>query len=247
MKNDEDNIKLLEMFSKKDYSHCPIYQVSNKDGTNIELLKNFLFTLQGRFDEMEPESGDKNVFKIYDKFNVVGIGLVVSGYVRRGEIVPGQKMYMGPVHGDWKEVIIKSLHDNFRTSIGKLTTGESGCINIKFTDKKFKIHKKSIKKGAVISSMPKLFSRFEADIFVLSSHSTTIKENYQPILNCNTIVQSAKIYDFEEGKKVIRGGQKARVKFQFMYRGEYFEKGDLFIFREGNLRGLGKIIQVIES
>jgi elongation factor 1-alpha len=65
------------------------------------------------------------------------------------------------------------------------------------------------------------------------------------MINCNTIVQSAIIYDSPSG--VIRGGEKVRVKMEFMFRAEYIEKGDLFIFREGCLKGFGKIVDVFDD
>ena len=251
MNTSDDINEMLEVFNENKYKICPIFQVSNTQGTNLNLLKSFVFPLPSRFEEQferlkiaNPSCIDKNVFKIHEKFNVKGVGLVVSGFTKYGQIKPGIKMYLGPIYGDWKEVIVKSIHNNFRELVPQLNTGESGCLSIKFTDKKFKVPKKSIRKGAVVTDHPQLSNKFQSDVYILSSQYTTIRKNYQPVMNCNTIVQGAKIYDLE--KETIRGGEKVWVKFEFMYRPEYIEIGDLFIFREGNIKGFGKVTQIIE-
>jgi len=242
----DDVQNTLTIFDEKKYKICPVFQVSNTEGTNLDLLKSFVFNLKPRFTELyQSLSIDTNtVFKIYDKFNVHGIGLVVSGYVRRGQLKMGDTLFLGPIQGDWKEVVVRGIHDNFKNNIMSLTAGQSGCVAIKFTDKKFKVNKKTIKKGVVLSNQTKFYKDFYADIYILSSNNTTMKVGYQPVINCSTIVQTAKIVELD--KEVIRGGEKAKVKMSFMHRPEYLEVGELFVFREGNLKGFGKINQLIE-
>jgi GTPase len=58
-----------------------------------------------------------------------------------------------------------------------------------------KIKRSLIRKGMVlvdINSKPKATWSFEADVIVLY-HSTTIHTNYQPVIQCMTMRQSAKI------------------------------------------------------
>lgn len=62
---------------------------------------------------------------------------------------------------------------------------------------------------------------FEADVAVLF-HSTTITVNYQPVIQCMTIRQSAKIVEILE-KEVLRTGDRAKVRFQFMFRPEFLK------------------------
>jgi len=237
--------KMTAMFQEHNYTVCPIFKISNITGHNLNLLKAFIFKLSSRFNKIvKPIDDGKVIFKIYDKFYVQGIGIVVSGYVRRGVIKNDDKLFLGPINGDWKPISVRSIHDNFRTVIPQLGTGESGCIAIRIMDKKMKISKGKIKKGVVLSNETRFHKKFEADIYILSSNTTTIKKGYQPMINCNTIVQSAILY--ESAQEVIRGGEKVRVKLEFMYRPEYIEKGDLFIFREGCLKGFGKIVDVFD-
>ena len=106
----------LTYFHQKNYKYCPIFQVSNTTGKNLNLLKQFVFSLKSRHDKTIhylPENQDKIVFKIYEKFNVKGVGLVISGCLKYGRIKVGTKLFLGPIQGDWKEITVKSIHGNF--------------------------------------------------------------------------------------------------------------------------------------
>ena len=48
------------------------------------------------------------------------------------------------------------------------------------------------------------YKKFD-EVKILVNHSTTIKENYEPVINCNKIVQSAKIIKIYN-KKYLRAG-----------------------------------------
>ena len=71
---------------------------------------------------------------------------------------------------------------------------------------------------------------FKANITVLH-HPTTIRENYEPVIHCGKIAQSAIIEEMNRDK--IRTGDKATIKFRFKYRPEFIEKEDILVFREG--------------
>ncbi len=43
---------------------------------------------------------------------------------------------------------------------------------------------------------------------------------------------------------VLRSGDKAIVKFRFMTRAELLHVGATFVFREGNTKGIGKVLAV---
>jgi len=88
---------------------------------------------------------------------------------------------------------------------------------------------------------PKVAYKFEAQILVLY-HSTTIQKNYQAVVHCGTIRQTAKIVDMNQ--EVIRTGDKASITFQFLYSPEYLKIGRQIIFREGRTKGIGKITKV---
>ena len=124
-------------------------------------------------------------------------------------------------------------------------------VAIHFTGgKKDALHTKQIKKGMVLVSNPttgksgengdgKPCEKFQAEIRVLH-HATTIKNNYQPVIHCGTIRQSASILMEEE--HLLRTGDTAKVTFQFLFRPEFIRVGQPFFFRDGGTRGIGKVI-----
>merc|ERR1719152_410375 len=81
--------------------------------------------------------------------------------------------------------------------------------------------------------------QFEAAVVILH-HSTTISEGYQPVVHCGVVRQSAAMIAIE-GEEALRTGQRAKVRFRFMYFSEYLQPGATFLFREGRAKGIGKV------
>ena len=73
-------------------------------------------------------------------------------------------------------------------------------------------------------------------------HSTTIKENYQAMVHCDGIRQTARIVNMD--KSILRTGDRAIVRFRFMQSPEYVKLGSKVLFREGRTKGLGKIVGI---
>ncbi len=102
----------------------------------------------------------------------------------------------------------------------------------------------------------------------MHTHSTSIHRNYQPVINCNKIVQTAKIVEIAPIRKedpseptssapsssapvpykkpggTIRAGDRCRIHFRFNHRPEFIQENDRFILREGQTRGIGIIRKV---
>ena len=228
----------------------PLFQVSNKTGENIELLRKYLYGLKENKMIRDNSKYDK-LFSIEGRFMVPNIGNVVCGKMLAGKINKNDKLFLGPVDGKWTQIVAKSFHDNFKNTVESLNMGETGTIAFAFSDKNykntFKKRKNNTKGLVIVSSKDDLDSLhtnyFEAMVRVLVNHSTTIKEKYQPIINCGKIVQAAqivKIYD----SNVLRAGDFARIRFKFLYKPEFLELDDTFLFREGKTKGIGKIVKI---
>ena len=177
---------------------------------------------------------------------------MLSGTVKHGEIRIGDKLLLGPKDGNFLDVTVKSIHNNFREDISMLIAGTSGCINIKssISSKKELVNKRHIKKGMVM--LQHNFAKnkknpasltFKAKITILH-HPTTIKINYEPVIHCGKIAQSAKIINMS--KDNLRTGDQDVLTFQFKYNPEFIEKDDILIFREGKTKGIGRIIEILE-
>lgn len=186
---------------------------------------------------------DKSPEVLIDQtYFVTGVGTVVGGTVMAGKISANTTMLLGPDgNGAFVPVQIKSVHAK-RVPVKQVSAGMSAGFALK------KIKRSTLRKGMVLvaaDAKPEPSIYFEADVIILY-HSTTIHTNYQPVIQCLTIRQSAKIVHIND-KDVMRTGDRARVLFKFLYRPEYMKEGMRVIFREGRCKGLGVITRVAIS
>lgn len=232
----------------------PVFQVSSVSGEGLDLLRRFLFGLKWVIEY--PLLVSRSPLFIIDKtYSIKGIGLVVSGIVKYGKFARGDILTIGPFRqlkgsSKFTQVIIRSIHDNFKSLIESLDAGHSGCLNIKPISSKITVKQSSIRNGSVIIKEPRYVYEFTADVKILH-HSTTITLNYQPMVHCNGMSQVAKISRIQvsshtvcDSEIYLRTGDIARVSFRFVYRPAFLEIGNTIIFREGNTKGVGKIISL---
>lgn len=76
---------------------------------------------------------------------------------------------------------------------------------------------------------PKAVREFEASVVILH-HSTTIGCGYQPVIHCGVLRQSAEMMAIKE-RETLKTGERATVKFRFLYFADYILPGATFIFR----------------
>lgn len=216
----------------------PIFQISSVSGHHLDLFKKFLNLLPARRD-WEALMDCSAEFLIDQTFHVTGVGTVVSGIVTSGAVSTGDSLWLGPDgNGQFKQVQIKSVHVK-RCNVRRAVAGQAASFALK------KEKRSNIRKGMVMidsTTKPQAVWEFEAEVLILY-HSTTIQTNYQPMVHCMTVRQCAKIILTEEAES-LRTGDKARVKFRFMFRPEYIKEGARIIFREGRTKGLGVVSKV---
>lgn len=238
-----NNENIDSIINEYDYksTFIPVFEVSNISGHNIDILRKFTYNLKkyksvGNIDNQNP------VFRIDDTFKLDGIGLILSGIVQEGIISTQDNLYIGPFNGEFIEVSVKSIHDNFKNSINYLQCGQSGCINIKPTNtKKKKLIRNMIKRGTVLIKSPFSIFKFDAVITILH-HPTTIRENYEPVIHCGSVRQTARICHMDN--ELVRSGDSTNATFQFKFKPEFIELNQDIVFREGNTKGIGKVIKV---
>ena len=236
----------------------PVIPLSNKTGLNIDNLKKLLFTLEPKIHWKTDIDG--SIMYIDSTFQVRGIGLVLSGTVRGNPIKLNQKLFLGPINNKFIEFRVRSIHNNVREHVSELLDGQVGCIAVKFIGKE-DIPRKSIIKGVLVFDNEKFTKnvsrKFKAEIKILH-HTTTIRDNYQPVLHCGPIRQAARIKIIEnksmnienngkhkKNSQRLRTGSKAIVQFTFSFRSEFLEEGISFFFRDGSTKGYGKILEVL--
>uniref|UniRef100_A0A672Y243 GTP-binding protein 1 n=1 Tax=Sphaeramia orbicularis TaxID=375764 RepID=A0A672Y243_9TELE len=215
---------------------CPIFQISNVTGENMDLLKMFLNLLSSRttFSNDEPAE-----FQIDDTYSVPGVGTVVSGTTLRGLIRLNDMLLLGPDPlGTFIPIAIKSIHRK-RMPVREVRGGQTASFALK------KIKRSTIRKGMVMVSpklMPQATWEFEAEILVLH-HPTTISPRYQAMVHCGSIRQTATILTMN--KDCLRTGDKASVHFRFIKTPEYLHCDQKLVFREGRTKAVGTITKVL--
>jgi small GTP-binding protein len=239
----EDNkIELYDLHNNNIY---PILKVSNTTGLNIELLKDYLgnVVVKKRWEELTESN---SLVLIEDIFFVNGVGIVISGTINSGVIKKGGRYMIGPFNGIFREVTIKSIHNNFREFVDEIHCGKSGCFNIKTNEKKFQLKKSVLKRGMMlidINSDAHTYMEFRAKVKILH-HPTTIKKNYETMIHCGTIKQVAKIIFVEQD--LLRTGDQSNVIFRFKQKPEFIQKNNQIIFREGKTKGVGIVTELLK-
>ncbi|KAK1799144.1 hypothetical protein P4O66_007398, partial [Electrophorus voltai] len=236
VQNKDDVIVTASNFSSE--RMCPIFQISNVTGENMDLLKMFLNLLSSRTSFKDDEPAE---FQIDDTYSVPGVGTVVSGTTLRGLIRLNDTMLLGPDPlGAFISIAVKSIHRK-RMPVKEVRGGQTASFALK------KIKRSSIRKGMVMVSPrlnPQASWEFEAEILVLH-HPTTISPRYQAMVHCGSIRQTATILTMN--RDCLRTGDKATVHFRFIKTPEYLHVDQRLVFREGRTKAVGTITKLLQS
>ncbi|XP_072277191.1 GTP-binding protein 1 isoform X2 [Pyxicephalus adspersus] len=236
VQNKDDVIVTASNFSSE--RMCPIFQISNVTGENMDLLKMFLNLLSPRCSSREEEPAE---FQIDDTYSVPGVGTVVSGTTLRGLIKLNDLLLLGPDPlGNFMSIAVKSIHRK-RMPVKEVRGGQTASFALK------KIKRSSIRKGMVMVSPrlnPQASWEFEAEILVLH-HPTTISPRYQAMVHCGSIRQTATILSMS--RDCLRTGDKATVHFRFIKTPEYLHIDQRLVFREGRTKAVGTITKLLQS
>ncbi|CAF0791591.1 unnamed protein product [Rotaria sordida] len=234
VQNNDDVITCATNFTSERL--CPIFQVSNVTGENLDLLKKFLNLLSTRMETCLDEPAE---FQIDDLYVVPGVGTVVSGTTLKGIIKIGDNLQLGPDPlGQFKTVQIRSIHRK-RMPVKECRGGQTSSFALR------KIKKSELRKGMVLLSPlipPVSYWEFEADLLILH-HPTTISVKYQAMVHCGSIRQTATIISLPVEN--LRTGDRANVLFRFLKSPEYLRLGMKIIFREGRTKAIGSISKLI--
>ena len=242
IKGREDCINVATQFVSQRI--CPIFQVSNVTGENLDLVREFLNILphHGKYDVDAPFE-----FHVNDTFSVPFVGTVVSGVVKSGIVHAGDTVLVGPDSlGQFTTTTIRSI-ERKRIPVPVCSAGQSASFALR------RVRRKDVRKGMVVLmaksdanpnapiSQPKVHREFVAEVLILS-HATTIRTKYQAMLHVGPVSQTCAIIDID--RAYIRTGDRATVAFRFVQRPEFLAVGDRILFREGRTKGLGIVKEV---
>ncbi len=175
---------------------CPVFFISAVDGTHVDLLTLYLSKLRPHHEwlreyaqHMEAggtsaaaagSSGGANPtaveFSIDEVFNVSGIGIVVSGTLNSGTLVPGSTLLLGPQSDNsFVAVLVRSLHYK-RVNCSSVEAGQSCAVSIRAVKKKETLKRNLIRRGQVLVDPvvnPKATKYFDAEVLILH-HPTSV-------------------------------------------------------------------------
>ncbi|XP_065066312.1 GTP-binding protein 1-like [Rhopilema esculentum] len=217
---------------------CPIFQISNVTGENIDLLKMFLNLLSARSSFVANEPA---IFQIDDTYSVPGVGTVVSGTTLQGVVHVNDVLLLGPDStGSFQPLPVKSVHRK-RMPVKEVRAGQTASFSLK------KIKRQDIRKGMVMTSRdlePAATWEFEAEVLVLH-HPTTITTRYQAMVHCGSLRQTATILSMD--REHLRTGDRALCRFRFIKNPEFIQAGTKMIFREGRTKAVGTITKLFHE
>jgi len=210
-----------------------------------------------------------STFYIDSVYNVKGVGIVVTGINRGDDISINDELFMGPINKSFIKIKVKSIHNNNREDVPTIGDHHRGCLAIKSI--KDVLKRNQIPKGTVIisdqSMLKNMCFRFDAAITIFGGHSATLRSGYSPVLHAGNIRQASRLILNDEKlspqetkeleslskkdrkerqQKKIKSGDVEKVSFKFISRPEYLDPGTVFVFRSGEIHGVGCVIKTYQ-
>lgn len=224
----------------------PVFQISNVDGTGLDLLRTFLGLLAPTDATRDDDA--PVMFSIDEDFTVRGVGLVVSGFVNAGTMRPKDELLLGPfADNTFARVVVFSLMRH-RLPVGEVRSRQLATIALRRAPGASReIKRDDIRRGMVLASAdrkPQGAWQFWAMVTVLEIKSTVLA-GYQGMLHCGGVRQTVKIMQIDTDDHVMRTGSKARCLLTFVKNPEILTPDTRFAMREGTAKLVGKILEPI--
>jgi len=244
----------IDQVVDKMHALVPILEVSCVSGEGLELVRQMMRSLPQR--RLHHKKIDRPFeFLLEDQFNIPGVGLILSGFVNAGKIKKGEPMYLGPLKdGTFVKTTSKSVHVA-QTLVDGAWAGHSACFAVNLA----KAHRHLInRKGMVLVGQPmdQPILGFTAEICLAKGDSTMIKGQTCTTMHILHLKETCRLIDFDaiggrttgpDHKIVLRPGQRATARFEFISGPQYIRTGMRVILRDGHVRGIGLIKKIHTS
>ena len=220
--------------------------VEELGGSVVPILRTSAVTMDGLDDldsmfERLPKTAchERDDFRMYiDRtYSVTGVGAVASGTIDSGSVEPGDALQLGPMpDGSFRDVEVRSIEMHHHR-VDRATAGRIVGIALKG------VEEAEIERGMALlpaDADPTAVRSFDAEVMVLN-HPTRIREGYEPVVHLET-ASEAVIFHPEGGQLLPGDSGTATVEFKF--RPYLVEEGQRFVFREGQSKGVGTVLDV---
>lgn len=233
---DQEDLILLLKALETDQEVYPIFCISCVTGSNLDLFRKFLNGAPSHQEWHLLHHLPTEVF-IDDTYDIPNVGTIVAGTVSEGKVATGTEMLLGPMaDGSFSKVTITSIHRQ-RVPVNNVAAGGHAAFALQG------VTKSETRKGQVlidINSHPQAVWSFEAAVVV-----SNFQLNAEPVVQCRTIRQSAKIVSISDRDHInSSGGDSCTVSFKFLHKPEYLKVGLRVVFREANGKGIGIITAI---
>ena len=212
----------------------------------VPILRTSAVTMDGLDDldsmfERLPKTAahEREDFRMYiDRtYSVTGVGAVASGTIDSGSVEPGDELLLGPMPDrSFREVEVRSIEMHHHR-VDRATAGRIVGIALKG------VEEAEIERGMALlpaDADPTAARSFEAEVMVLN-HPTRIRDGYEPVVHLET-ASEAVIFHPEGGQ--LLPGDTGTATVEFKFRPYLVEEGQRFVFREGQSRGVGTVLDV---
>ena len=182
---------------------------------------------------------ERDDFRMYiDRtYSVTGVGAVASGTIDSGSVEPGDDLLLGPMpDGSFREVEVRSIEMHHHR-VDRATAGRIVGIALKG------VEETEIERGMALlpqDADPTAVRSFEAEVMVLN-HPTRIRDGYEPVVHLET-ASEAVVFHPEGGQ--LLPGDTGTATVEFKFRPYLVEEGQRFVFREGQSKGVGTVVDV---
>ena len=170
-------------------------------------------------------------------YSVTGVGAVASGTIDSGSVEPGDELLLGPMpDGSFRGVEVRSIEMHHHR-VDRATAGRIVGIALKG------VEEAEIERGMALlpaDADPTAARSFEAEVMVLN-HPTRIRDGYEPVVHLET-ASEAVIFHPEGGQ--LLPGDTGTATVEFKFRPYLVEEGQRSVFREGQSKGVGTVLDV---
>ncbi|ERG95014.1 GTPBP1 family GTP-binding protein [Haloquadratum walsbyi] len=217
-------------------SVVPILRTSAVSMTGLDDLDSMFESLP------KTTNHDRDDFRMYvDRtYSVTGVGAVASGTVESGCVEAGDELQLGPMpDGSFRDVEVRSIEMHYHR-VDRAEAGRIVGIALKGVDEE------EIERGMALlpaENDPIPVRSFEAEIMVLN-HPTRIRDGYEPVVHLQT-ASEAVIFHPDDGQ--LLPGDTGIATVEFKFRPYLVEEGQRFVFREGQSKGVGTVVDITTS